>query len=48
MVFVRPGDILKIGLLTKTSVVSERFGLNTNMTPLLKGETLTNGLVDFL
>lgn len=43
--FVRPGDIPKISQVTKTSLVSEWFSLQTNMTPLQKSLTFTNTMV---
>ena len=35
-VFVQPWDIQKISLLTKSSVASEQFGLQTIMTPRME------------
>jgi hypothetical protein len=45
VVFVRPRDIPKISLLTKTYVVSKWFDLQIIMTSLWQGETLMNTMV---
>lgn len=46
-VFVRSKDIPEIGLLTKTSVESELFDLQTIVSTLWKGETDGHGVLCF-